>query len=160
MNILKSRLVGAVRHLSGYVDWDDDDIEEQWESCGQELEMLSEIIETGERPSLEFVSELYIMRHLLTFARHHLHVAIHSAGSDTESVRARDESLREAQRSYKAAELTLNAAEALLPSWARTIDGKNFWDRFAEVSDAREAEAARLLLADETFTRTQRGSSS
>lgn len=157
MNILRSRLEGAVKRLGKTDSLTKDSIEHQLESCDQELHMLAPIIKVRDA-SLEFTNDLFLVRHLLTFSSRSLVGAYELAErSDADSVRKRDKLIRDARRGYQAALLSLDAAETLLPKSQRLIAGERFWDRFARVSDERENQAAEILLQDEKITRTGRG---
>jgi hypothetical protein len=68
MIILRSRLTAARDKLAGYRKWSEEDIRDQIGSAGHESSMLIRIITQGDRPSLLFVNELYLVRHLLTQA--------------------------------------------------------------------------------------------
>lgn len=159
INILRSRLEGAVTRLGKTDRLDMRTLEQQEELCDDELRMLAPIIEVRDA-SLEFTNELFLVRHLLTFTAQSLAKAVALAeANDIESARGRDALVRDARRGYQAALLSLDAAEALLPASQRLIAGERFWDRFARVSDERENQAAAILLQDEKITRTGRGAS-
>lgn len=148
MNILRSRLEGGCDKLKDGRSLSPTDIGFQIQAANGELEMISDLIKAGNRPSLTFVNDTYLVRHLITQARQELQRADRLAGdTDAKTVRGRDDALREARRDYKAALMSLDAAEQLLPSKVRTINGKSFWDRFAQVSDERRAEAERSFVA-------------
>lgn len=155
MNILRSRLEGAWQRLENPGRLDREEVEDQAEDCDEELGMLVPLVELREA-SLQFTNEIFIVRHLLTFARDSLNAAADLFGTTGEaSIRQRDEELRKAQRAYRAALLSLDAAEELLPENERTIRGERFWDRFARVSDERENRAAALLVAEREERRTR-----
>jgi hypothetical protein len=159
MNILRSRLDGACERLARPTELSEDEVREQLHRTETDLEILHPIIEVREA-SLKFTNELFILRHLLTFAHDNLIQSVPLFSSvDPRSVRMRDEALRKAQRAYNAAVLTLDAAEDLLPRKQRTIDGERFWDRFSRVSDDRENQAAQNILAKNTVHRTQQRTS-
>jgi hypothetical protein len=148
MNILRSRLEGADRQFAENQTLTDESIKKGIRNVDVELGMIHDLIESGERPSLKFVNDTYLIRHHLTQARIALFRA--QAASDESSVedmRERDESLRKARACYRAAFIDLDAAELQLPSAVRTIDGESFWDRFYRVSDDREKEAKRSFIA-------------
>jgi hypothetical protein len=158
MNILRSRLEGGVKRLGTPATMDGAAISAQADSCDHELHMLAPIIQVREA-SLKFTNELFLVRHLLTFALHTLQSAANI--DDTAPVadtRRRDALVLDARRTYKAALLSLDAAEELLPKRERLVDGERFWDRFARVSDERENQAASALTAEAPVSRTSRSS--
>jgi hypothetical protein len=110
--------------------------------------MLYRIITQGDRPSLLFVNELYLVRHLLTEAKRQLTRAVELIDQTSpDDIRAQDEALRGARRAYKAALMSIDAATQLLPERLRTIDGEDFWDRINRVSDDRESEAEKFFIS-------------
>jgi hypothetical protein len=147
MNILRSRLEGADGRLANSRSLTDAAIGRLMEFVELELGMIGRIIGEGERPSLLFANEVYIVRHLLTQASNELKRAQRLADkTDPDDVRARDDALLRVRRLYKAALMSLDAAEQQLPSNIRTINGESFWDRFYRVSREREAEAERSFV--------------
>jgi hypothetical protein len=148
MIILRSRLETACDSLAGSRSWSEEDINSQIESADHELSMLYRIITQGDRPSLLFVNELYLARHLLTEAKRRLARAIELIDkTSADDIRARDEALLGARRAYKAALMSIDAAARLLPLKLRTIDGEDFWVRFNRVSGEREAEAEMSFIS-------------
>jgi hypothetical protein len=124
-----------------------EDIRSQIENVDGELVMIHKIIASGDRPSLVFENELYLVRHLLTEAKERLTNAVELRDmSGADETRALDAALLGARIAYKAALISLNAAEQLLPTKMRTINGESFWDRFNRISNERESEAARSFI--------------
>lgn len=148
MIILRARLETACDNLAGSVSWSEEDIKGQMESADHELSMLYRIITQGDRPSLLFVNELYLVRHLLTEAKRRLARAVELIDeTSADDIRARDEALLGARRAYKAALMSIDAAARLLPLKLRTINGEDFWARFNRVSGEREAEAEKSFVS-------------
>jgi len=143
MNILSSRLKGGCDRLAGGPVLSQAEIAGQLEWADGDLTMINNIIDSGARPSLLFVNETYIVRHLLTQARMELRRAqeiINGQGAD--EVPARGAASRRARTLYRAALVSLDAAEETLPTAIRTINGETFWDRFHRLAAEREAAAA------------------
>ncbi|WP_395638371.1 hypothetical protein [Pseudolysinimonas sp.] len=156
MNILRSRIVGAVDRLGSSDATLQRAIEHQEVLCDKELHMLAPIIEVRDA-SLKFTNELFLVRHLLTFSRQNLEKAAKVPDtSPAADIRKRDALVGDARRSYMAALLSLDAAEELLPRRERLVDGERFWDRFARVSDERENDAAAALAAARPVSRTSK----
>jgi hypothetical protein len=148
MIILRSRLETACGNLADSLSWSEEDIEGQIDSADHELSMLYKIITQGDRPSLLFVNELYIARHLLTEAKRRLADAVELIDkTSADDIRARDEDLHSARRAYKAALMSIDAAEQQLPLNLRTINGEGFWHRFNRISDERESEAEKSFIS-------------
>lgn len=151
MIILRSRLTAACDNLADYTKWSEEDIRSQIDSADHEKSMLYRIITQGDRPSLLFVNELYLVRHLLTVASRRLTRAVQLTDqTSADDVRARDEALRGARRAYMAAVLSIDAATQLLPLKLRTINGEDFWIRINRVSGKRESEAEKLFIDQES----------
>lgn len=148
MIILRSRLEGASDELAASRSWTEQDIKDRIEWNDEELEMIDPIIEQEDQPSLLFINELYLVRHLLTQANtrlaHALELANETAADD---IRARDDALVGARRAYMAALMSLDAATQLLPRRVRTINGEGFWERFTRVSNERESEAGKSFMS-------------
>jgi hypothetical protein len=143
MNILRSRFDGTLEGLSQPGQITHRQIDKMQEWCDHELQMVYELLSSREA-GMEFVSEIYILRHLLTRASHELrwaHLELRREKQDAESIRRRDKHIAKARNFYGAAKLTIQAAEELLPNWATKIDGEGFWDRFARISTEREKAA-------------------
>jgi hypothetical protein len=154
MMILHSRLAGGASELAASRSWSERDIKDRVELNGEELGMINSIIMQGSRPSLLFVNELYLVRHLLSQARLRLArslVLTNKADADASDILERDKTLKDAHRAYVAALQSLRAAVELLPPKVRTISGEEFWDRFARVSDEREAAAAKSFVSIENL---------
>lgn len=150
MIILRSRLETACDKLVHSLSWPEGDIKSQIDSADHELSMLYRIITQGDRPSLLFVNELYLARHLLTEAKRRLIRAVELTGkTSADDIRARDEALRGARRAYEAALMSIDAAAELLPLKLRTINGEDFWDRFNRVARERETEAEKSFISIE-----------
>jgi hypothetical protein len=148
MIILRSRLNAACDKLAGSRSWSEEDIRSQIDSTDHELSMLYRIITQGDRPSLLFVNELYLVRHLLTEAKRQLTHAVELIDQTSpDDIRAHDEALRGARSAYKAALMSIDAATQLLPERLRTIDGEDFWDRINRVSGERESEAEKFFIS-------------
>jgi len=148
MIILRSRLAAACDNLADTRSWSAEDIRGQIGRTDHELSMLYRIITQGDRPSLVFVNELYLVRHLLTAAKQQLDRAVELIDQTSpDDIRARDEALHNARRAYKAALMSIDAATQLLPLKLRTIDGEDFWDRINRVSGDRESEAERSFIS-------------
>jgi hypothetical protein len=148
MLILRSRLEGADTRLSNARSLSEEDVKRLIKWVNQELEMIYRIITKGDRPSLVFENELYLVQHLLTQAKQRLIIARELTDkTDPDEIRLRDDSLLGARRAYKAALLSLDAATQLLPAKVRTINGESFWDRFSRLSDERESEAGRSFIS-------------
>lgn len=148
MNILRSRLAGGGRRLADVRSLTDSAVERQINLVHGELEMISEIIDKGERPSLLFVNETYLVRHLLTQAHNELERAQELTGkADANDIRTRDDALLRTRNLYKAALESLDSAERILPAKVRNIKGESFWDRFDRVARERESAAARSYVS-------------
>jgi hypothetical protein len=140
--ILRSRLVGGSNELAASRSWSEQEIKDRVQWNDEELDIIDSIIVQGSRPSLLFVNELYLVRHLLTQAKLRLERSLALTNkTDAEDIKQRDDKLASARIAYAAALASLDAAAQLLPRKARTINGEGFWDRFAHVSDERESEA-------------------
>lgn len=148
MIILRSRLEGASDELAESRSWTEQDIKDHIRWNDEELEMLDPIIEHGNRPSLLFVNELYLVRHLLTQAKRRLARALELVDkTDIDDIRTRDDALVGTRRAYTAALTSLDAATQLLPRKVRTINGEGFWERFTRVSGEREAAAGKSFIS-------------
>ena len=155
MHMLNSRLGGRVESLLDPSRLTVDALEAIAESTHRDLELISNLIEVRDG-GLKLMNELYICRHLVTFAADDLHAAAKLGSShDETTVRRRDSMILRACQAYRAAGITLQQAESLLPKSTTLIDGEAFWDRFARVSDEREKEAARLLTDKKQRDRTR-----
>jgi hypothetical protein len=151
MIILRSRLMAARDKLASYRKWSEEDIKDQIGSAGHESAMLIRIITQGDRPSLRFVNELYLVRHLLTRASLRLTSALELTDKTSpDDVRARDEALRGARKAYQAGVLSIDAAAKLLPRKFRTIKREDFWSRINRLSGEREAEAEKFFIDQES----------
>ncbi len=151
MIILRSRLTAARDKLASYRKWSEEDIRDQIGSAGHESSMLIRIITQGDRPSLLFVNELYLVRHLLTQASLRLTSALELTDETSpDGVRARDQALRGARRAYQAAVLSIDAATKQLPLRFRTIKGEDFWTRINRLSGYRESEAEKFFIDQES----------
>ena len=151
MIILRSRLMAARDKLASYRKWSEEDIKDQIGSAGHESAMLIRIITQGDRPSLRFVNELYLVRHLLTRASLRLTSALELTDKTSpDDVRARDEALRGARKAYQAGVLSIDAATKLLPRKFRTIKREDFWSRINRLSGEREAEAEKFFIDQES----------
>lgn len=148
VNLLRSRLESCSYRLADVEAVTRCDLKEAGDQLEEDLQILDGcVIQSSERPSLEFVSETYIARHFLTQAKLELSGALSLENSDDrDGVRRRDEAIRRARRCYKGAEMSLAAAEGLLAHEVRTIHGEGFWDRFARVTAERETEAERSFV--------------
>jgi len=137
--------------LASYRKWSEEDIKDQIGSAGHESAMLIRIITQGDRPSLRFVNELYLVRHLLTRASLRLTSALELTDKTSpDDVRARDEALRGARKAYQAGVLSIDAATKLLPRKFRTIKREDFWSRINRLSGEREAEAEKFFIDQES----------
>ena len=148
MNILLSRLNGAVKWTLGKRQLTEPEADHIRLSLKTELKMTADLIENSYSISLRFANELYILQHLLTQCDIECKRLLRShEGAEEEGVSdmRRDTTARMC-RLYQSASITLRAAEALLPRETRLIDGKSFWDRFDEVSRDRENEAEKALV--------------
>lgn len=148
MNMLWSRISGLEQRLADLSSPTADKLKQHAHNANEQLEMLWRIIEQSGNIGLKFINELYIMRHLLTQVHNSLgHAAKHADKATEEDIRSRDDLVFKSRRACLAAAKSLNAAEALLPDWVRNIEGEAFWDRFARISNEREAEAASEIAA-------------
>jgi hypothetical protein len=149
--ILRLRLTAACDDLADYTKWSEEDIRSQIDSADHEKSILYRIITQGDRPSLLFVNELYLVRHLLTVASRRLTRAVELTDQTSpDDIRALDEALRGARRAYMAAVLSIDAATQLLPLKLRTINGEDFWSRINRVSGKRESEAEIFFIDQES----------
>jgi hypothetical protein len=148
MNILRARFEDACNRFADSRSFSDETIQRRIDLIDDpELNLVHGIITEGERPSLIFANEIYIVRHLLTQAKNELRSALKLSGKmDANDIRARDDALVRVRRLYKAALTSLDAAERVLPTKVRTIKGESFWDRFERVSLQRESEAGRSFI--------------
>jgi hypothetical protein len=154
LNILKSRVRDATERMTEIVEPSQEDLNFYIQSCRRDLELLDPLI--GIRDvNLTAMNELFILRHLLTFARDDLQGIHQFLGTDDpKSVRARDETWRRICRRYAASQLTIAAIESSLSRRLRNIGGEDFWTRLRRVSDEREAQAAASIAAQLTEKRT------
>lgn len=157
MHILNSRLKGRMESLIDTKLVTGSAIADIAETSHKDLEIVARLIEVR-GSGLKFTNELYICRHLLTYASQDLHSAAKLANSHEEQeIRRRDAMIARACQAYGAASITLTEAEALLPKSDTLIDGEQFWDRFARVSDERERKAAILITDLKQRDRTRTG---
>jgi len=155
MHILNGRIDGRVESLLEPSRLTVKALEGIAESTHRDLELISNLIEVRDG-GLKLMNELYICRHLVTYASEDLDGAAEIGNShDETTVRRRDSMILRACQAYRAARITLQQAESLLPKSTTLIDGEAFWDRFARVSDEREKEAARLLADEKQRDRTR-----
>lgn len=150
MHILRSRLNGQIADLQRSRSASTEVVESYAEEAEEQLGMLAPLVAAAPHQGLQFTNELYICRHLLTQAMYDLR---NSADESSESIGDKgivhQTSLERPLHLHVAAKTSLNAAEALLPRGARTISGESFWERFARLSDQREADAAAELRRGE-----------
>lgn len=147
MMILRSRLEGGTNELAASRSWSDQDIKNRIEWNAEELDMIDSIIAQGSRPSLLFVNELYLVRHLLTQAKLRLERSLALTNKvDAKEIIAQDDTLASVRRAYAAAWTSLDAATELLPRKVRTIKKEDFWNRFARISDERESQAEKSFI--------------
>ena len=110
MNILRSRLDGAIKQLVDSRSLSEAGIERRLELVEGETHMIYQIITEYERPSLLFANETYLVRHFLTQARNELRRAQKLVGKTAaDDIRARDDALLRVRRLYKAALVSLDA---------------------------------------------------
>jgi hypothetical protein len=154
LNILKNRVQDATEHMLKILEPSQEQVEFYFRSCLRSLEFLHPLIEIRDF-DLRAMNELFILRHLLTFARDDLReLSQPLETNDTQSVRARDETWHRICRSYLASQRTIVVIESTLPRRMRKIGGEDFWARFSRVSNEREAEAAASIAAQLTEKRT------
>lgn len=155
LNILKSRLRGRIATLKKTKDPTSKDVDSVHERNERDVEVLAPLLEVAGL-KMKSLNDLYILRHLLSFAHDDLHnIKDLFENDDIDQERVR-EYWQKIQRSYLAALSTLDAVEEALPRKLRNIDGEDFWTRFARVSDEREGAAAQVMAIDATEKRTSR----
>jgi hypothetical protein len=156
MMILLSRLEGAEGELAASRSrtnqdindhMSEQDIKDRIVSNDEELKIINSIIMQGARPSLVFVNELYLVRHLISQAQFSLIGSLTLTNkTDVKNVQGLVKNLNAAHRAYAAAVQSLKAAVGLLPSKVRTVKGEDFWHRLDRLSNARETEAEKSFV--------------
>ena len=155
LNMLKSRLNGRITTLKNTKDPSSEIVARVHKGYERDSKVLKPLLEVRGL-TMKSLNDLYILRHLITFADDDLHVIMKLLEDDTpDTEQVRDRWLK-IQRSYIAALASLNAVEKSLPRKLRNVDGEDFWTRFARVSDERESAAAQGMAIEATEKRTSR----
>jgi len=156
MNILNSRLRALADRLLDADQWEKEDVEREIDNAEGMLSMVEPITEVRSA-GLEFASETFFCRHLMTQGRIALLRARLVYDKEGDNVlRERDEHLGRACRLYKAASTTIEKAESLLPMRSATLEGEKFWDRFIRIAGERENDAERALIDSRREHRVRR----
>lgn len=148
LHMLRGRFRGTVKDLDEVGEPDELWLDEMLTSNDGDLEILDPLIRLAPAESLEFTSELYVARHLLSQARYRIMAAQSELESETPDRQTITTALRRARNLYMASAATIDAAERLIPRRRRTIRQRRslkreaFFERFRRLGDEREQQAA------------------
>ena len=122
--------------------------EEYVEVADHDLELLGRIASGSPHFGMEFASEVYVCRHLLTQTMYELRrcAKLSEEPLSEKVVKEKSASLSRATTLYLAAKLSLVRMDELVPAWSQRIGEEKFADRFKRLNAEREAEAEKQLV--------------
>jgi hypothetical protein len=155
LHMLRSRFGGTVRELDEAGDPDEPWFDAMLASNDGDLEILAPLIDLAPGEGLEFTSELYVARHLLSQARYSIMAAESELESEVPDRQSMTTALRRARNLYMASATTIDTAEHLIPHRRRTIRRRKtfkreaFLERFRRLSEEREAHATKSFAGSD-----------
>jgi hypothetical protein len=155
LHMLRSRFGGTVRELDEAGDPDAPWFDDMLASNDGDLELLEPLIDLAPSEGLEFTSELYVARHLLSQARYSIMTAESELESEVPDREAMTKALRRARNLYRASATTIDAAEHLIPHRRRTIRRRKslkreaFLERFRRLGEEREERATQSFVGSD-----------